>query len=616
MTASRYVVGIDLGTTNCTLAYIDTGAADADTSRPVQMMIPQVTQPNVVEPRPVLPSFLYLPAGNELPAGSLKLPWDANRDYVVGELARKQGSAVPARLISSAKSWLCHPGIDRKGPVLPWKAPEGVKKISPVEASTLYLRHLVEAWNHTIAGKIAANRLEQQEIILTVPASFDAVARELTVEAARAAGLEHITLLEEPQAAFYAWIDASGDNWRKLVEVGDAVLICDVGGGTTDLTLIAVNEEKGRLVLERVAVGDHILLGGDNMDLALAQTMNQYFAGQNIKLDSGQILQLWHSCRGAKEELFVHPEKASAPVTVLGRSSRVIAGTIKGDLTREELERVLLQGFFPDCPRDAEPIKQRAAGLQEIGLPYASDAAITRHLAHFLTRHADQLSERVHKAKGKGKTTTGPTAILFNGGVFKAAALRDRVIEVLNHWAKSSKTQVKTLQHDDLDLAVSRGAAYFGLVRRGKGVRIRGGAARSYYIGIETSLPAVPGFPAPIKALCVAPFGMEEGTESEVPGQEFGLVVGEEVQFRFLGSTTRRGDAVGTQIEDWQDEIEELAPLETTLEPQGKGTQQGKVVPVRLQSKVTEIGTLELWCHSRDNTQRWKLEFNVRENPT
>jgi len=612
VTASRYVVGIDLGTTNCTLAYVDTGAKDADTARPVQLLVPQVTQPNVVEPRPVLPSFLYLPGGSELPAGSLKLPWDAHRDYAVGELARKQGAAVPARLISSAKSWLCHTGIDRKGPVLPWKAPDGVKKISPLETSTLYLRHLVEAWNHTIAGNVAENRLERQEIILTVPASFDAVARELTVEAAKAAGLENITLLEEPQAAFYAWIDASGDDWRKLVEVGDAVLICDVGGGTTDLTLIAVNEEKGKLVLERVAVGDHILLGGDNMDLALAQVMNQAFAAKNVKLDSGQVLQLWHSCREAKEKLFADPALASADVTVLGRSSRVIAGTIKGELTRAELERVLMGGFFPDCPRDAEPLKQRAAGLQEIGLPYASDPAITRHLAHFLHRHADQLSERVHKKK---KTTTGPTAVLFNGGVFKAGLMRDRVVEVLNAWGKTSKTTVKTLQHDDLDLAVSRGAAYFGLVRRGKGVRIRGGAARSYYIGIETSLPAVPGFPAPIKALCVAPFGMEEGTEAEVPGQEFGLVVGEEVQFRFLGSTTRRGDAVGQMIEDWQDDVEELAPLETVLEAQGPAA-QGKVVPVRLQSKVTEIGTLELWCHSRDNKQRWKLEFNVREKPT
>ncbi len=612
MTASRYVVGIDLGTTNCSLAYVDTGAADADTARPVQLLIPQVTQPNQVEPRPVLPSFLYLPGGNELPAGSLKLPWDASRDFVVGELARKQGAAVPTRLVSSAKSWLCHAGIDRKGPVLPWKAPDDVKKISPLQASTLYLRHLVEAWNHTIAGSVAENRLERQEIILTVPASFDAVARELTVEAARAAGLENITLLEEPQAAFYAWIDASGDDWRKRVEVGDAVLVCDVGGGTTDLTLIAVNEEKGQLVLERVAVGDHILLGGDNMDLALAHAMNQVFAAKNVKLDSGQMLQLWHSCRGAKEQLLADPKLASADVTVLGRSSRVIAGTIKGELSRADLERVLVQGFFPDCAPDAEPLRQRAAGLQEIGLPYASDAAITRHLAHFLHRHGDQLGQRVHKKK----TTSGPTAILFNGGVFKSSLLRDRLIAVLNTWGKASGTPVKTLQHDDLDLAVSRGAAYFGLVRRGKGVRIRGGAARSYYIGIETSLPAVPGFPSPIKALCVAPFGMEEGTEAEVPGQEFGLVVGEEVQFRFLGSTTRRSDIVGQMIEDWQDDVEELAPLETVLEPQGSATQQGKVVPVRLQSQVTEIGTLEIWCHSRDNSQRWKLEFNVREKPT
>jgi molecular chaperone DnaK (HSP70) len=599
MAASRFVVGIDLGTTNCSLAYADTGAPE-DAQRPVDLGIPQVVQPGAVEPRPLLPSYLYLPGPSELAAGSLQLPWDKARDYAVGEFARQQGSQVPTRLVNSAKSWLCHHGVDRKAPILPWKAAEGARRVSPVQASTLYLKHLAEAWNQQIAGDRLDNRLEVQDIVLTVPASFDAVARELTVEAARAAGFEHLTLLEEPQAAFYAWIDSTTDGtpWRKQVKVGETVLICDVGGGTTDLTLIAVGEEQGQMVLTRVAVGDHILLGGDNMDLALAHAMTQKFAERKIKLDQGQMLMLWHSCRAAKERLFAEPGLTSAPVTVLGRGSKVIGGTIKGELTPMEVERLLIDGFFPECPSDAHPMRQRAGGLQELGLPYATDPAVTRHLAHFVNRQAE----------GSAKVPA-PSAVLFNGGVFKAEPLRHRVVSILNQWGAADGS-VKVLHNPDLDRAVARGAAYYGLVRRGKGVRIRGGTARAYYVGIETAMPAVPWAKPPLKALCVAPFGMEEGSQAEVPAQEFGLVVGEPAEFRFLGSSVRRNDMVGTLVEEWDDEIEELSPLSTTLEAPDKA---GQMVPVHLESKVTEIGTLELWCLSRDNRQRWKLEFNVRE---
>jgi Ethanolamine utilization protein EutJ (predicted chaperonin) len=602
---ARFVVGIDLGTTNSALAYVDTGVGEEEDVRPAHLFIPQVVQPGTVEDRPLLPSYLYLPGPNELPAGSLRLPWDQGRDFAVGEFARQQGGVVPTRVVSSAKSWLCHPGIDRKAAVLPWKAPDNARRVSPLEASTLYLKHLAEAWNYKMAKDRPENRLEHQDIILTVPASFDAAARELTVEAARAAGFENITLLEEPQAAFYAWIDASGDKWRKQVEVGDTILVCDVGGGTTDFTLIAVSEDAGQLVLTRVAIGDHILLGGDNMDLALAHAMAQSFAARNIKLDAGQMLMLWHSCRAAKERLFSDPSLASAPVTVLGRGAKVIAGTLKGELTRGEVERVLVNGFFPECTLNEEPRRQRGVGLQELGLPYASDPAITKHLAAFLNRQAEALAERSRGGKKK-KTAGGLTAVLFNGGVFKAEPLRQRIVSTLAKWGHT----VKVLPNDDLDLAVARGAAYYGLVRRGRGVRIRGGAARVYYVGVETALPAVPGAPPPIKALCVVPFGMEEGTEMDVPGQEFGLVVGAPVEFRFLGSTVRRSDTVGTMVEDWEGQIEELSPLQTTLEAP---TKEGQTVPVHLHSKMTEIGTLELWCISRDGKQRWKLEFNVRE---
>jgi len=594
--SSRYVVGIDLGTTNSGVAYVDTSAGESDSLRPVDLPIPQVVAPGTVEPRPLLPSYLYLPGPNELPAGSLQLPWDKNRDYAAGEFARQQGSLVPTRLVASAKSWLCHPGIDRRAPVLPWRAPEDARKVSPLQAATLYLKHLVEAWNDQMGGPRSKNRMELQDVILTVPASFDAVARELTVEAARAAGLEHLTLLEEPQAAFYAWIDSTADGvpWRKQVKVGENVLVVDVGGGTTDLTLIAVGDEQGNMVLTRVAVGDHILLGGDNMDLALAHAMAQKFADRKIKLDAGQMLMLWHGCRSAKERMFSETGLESAPVTVLGRGTKVIAGTIKGELTRAELERVLVDGFFPEVPADAYPTRQRAGGLQELGLPYASDPAVSRHLAYFLHRHG---------------STQNPTAILFNGGVFKAQPLQERVASILGQW--NGGTPLKVLHNIDLDRAVCRGAAYYGLVRRGKGVRIHGGTARAYYVGVETSLPAVPGARPPIKSLCVAPFGMEEGSDAEVPGQEFGLVVGEPAEFRFLGSSVRRDDTVGTMVEEWGDDLEELSPLETTLESPEK---TGQMVPVHLQSKVTEIGTLELWCLSRDGKQRWKLEFNVREH--
>jgi molecular chaperone DnaK (HSP70) len=600
MASSRFVVGIDLGTTNCALAYVDTSAQGEP--HPALMPVPQVINPGTVEERPLLPSFLYLPKQGEVPDGSLKLPWDTGRDFAVGEYARKQGSLVETRLVSSAKSWLCHAGVDRKAPILPWKAPEGDRRVSPLQATTLYLKHLAEAWNKRMAGDDNELRLEHQDVVLTVPASFDASARELTVEAARAAGLEYLTLLEEPQAAFYEWIDHSGDRWRKQVKVGDVVLICDVGGGTSDFSLIAIGEEAGRLILTRVAVGDHILLGGDNMDLKLAYTMAQAFAARTIKLDMGQMLMLRHSCRDAKEALFIDPTLNSAPVTVVGRGSRVIAGTIKGDLTRAELERELLDGFFPQCPADAVPTQQRAMGFQEIGLPYASDPGITRHLAHFLARHASELAQHTN---GPPR----PTAVMFNGGVFKAQAMQERVVSVLNQWGQGSDQPVKVLPSADLDLAVARGAAYYGMVRRGKGVRIRGGTARVYYVGVETSLPAVPGAQPPLKALCVVPFGMEEGTEVDVPGQEFGLVVGAPAEFRFLSSTVRKDDTVGTLVDEWEGQIEESSPLATTLEASGR---QGYIVPVHLHSRVTEVGTLELWCLSRDGKQRWKLEFNVR----
>ncbi|MFO0579655.1 MAG: Hsp70 family protein [Polyangia bacterium] len=603
----RYVVGIDLGTTHSVLAYLDTQALPEDehagvTPTPQVLLVPQVVQPGQVEARPLLPSFLYLASPNDFPAGSLDLPWAPGRDYVVGELARSHGAQVPMRLVSSAKSWLAYEGVDREAPILPYQAPaegpDAVPKVSPVEASARYLRHLRDAWDQKMAGF----PLCEQDVLITVPASFDQVARELTVRAAHAAGLSRITLLEEPQAAFYAWLGKFQKRWRELLRVGDVVLVCDVGGGTTDFSLIAVHERDGSLELERIAVGDHILLGGDNMDLALAMSLGRRLEREGHKLEAWQRRQLLYACRQAKEDLLsAEQPRESAPVVVLGRGSKVIGGSVKTQLLQADVERFLLDGFFPRVEAAARPAQSRRVGLQEIGLPFASDPAVTRHLAKFLGDHRP------------------PTAVLFNGGVMKGGPLRQRVEDVLGAWLGSdgATSRVRSLAGADYDRAVALGAAYYGLVRRGRGLRIRGGTARAYYIGIEASLPAVPGMDPVLHALCVAPRGMEEGTSAEVPGREFGLFVGEPVDFRFLSSSTRKGDRVGDLIEEVSPEhgLEELAPVEAVL-PAGDGTPAGTRVPVRLSSHVSEVGVLELWCSSRDGKRRWKLEYNIRERPT
>jgi hypothetical protein len=608
---ARYSVGIDLGTTHCALSFFELGAEHGRGREQLVLGIPQLTGVGSVEERPLLPSFVYLPSPDEFPSGSLSLPWDNASTQVAGEFARSHGAKSPARLVASAKSWLSHPGVDRSSPLLPWQAPPEVQRISPLDASAAYLAHLKAAWNHRF-GKDSA--LEKEEIVLTVPASFDAAARDLTLQAAVKAGLPHVTLLEEPQAALYAWIEAMGEGFRKQVAIGDVILVVDVGGGTTDFSLIAVTESDGNVNLTRLAVGDHILLGGDNMDLALAHTLNQRLAAAGKKLDAWQFNALVFGCRVAKETLFADPKLKKAPIAVPSRGSALIGGTIKTELTREELESVLTNGFFPVTTIAETPQMTRRSGLTQMALPYAQDPGVTRHLAAFLTRQARALLSSANAfLKLDGRTFVHPTAILFNGGVFKASPLKARVLEVVNGWvAAEGGAPVKELSGADLDLSVARGAAYYGWVRRGHGIRIRGGTARAYYVGVESPMPAVPGFEPPVKALCVAPFGMEEGTKADVPPQEFGLVVGEPTQFRFFASSVRRADRVGEMIDDAvaNDDFEELAPIETTLDAAGGNV--GKVVPVNLQAAVTELGTLEVRCVEKGGSGQWKLELNVR----
>ena len=594
--AAKYVLGIDLGTTNSVLAYVPLGVEEPQISL---LEIPQLVAAATVENHPSLPSFLYIGAEHDVKSKSLDLPWTKKRDFAVGRFARTQSAEVPDRTVGAAKSWLCHSRVDRRQPILPWNAPPDVPQVSPVTASQRYLEHLVAAWQQAFPDDAIA----EQQVVLTVPASFDAAARELTREAAFAAGLpEDLILIEEPQAAVYAWLADTGERWRRVLALGDSLLVCDVGGGTTDLSLVAVTEEQGELVLERRAVGNHLLVGGDNMDLALAHHVAGLFEQKGVKLDPWQSVALWHSCRNAKETLLDPSGPKKHPISVLGRGSKLIGGTVTIEVDRQQVGTLLVDGFFPQCAITDQPARQRVSGFQEIGLPFEADTAITRHLAAFLQAHGEKKSQPAR-----------PTHVLFNGGVFKADAFRQRLLDVAGGWFGADAAPKLLEGRHDLDFAVARGAAWYGLSKQAGGMRIRGGTARSYYVGIETSGLAIPGAPRPLRALCVVPRGMEEGTESDVPSSEIGLVVGEPAQFRFFSSSTRKDDKPGDVLPSWSDQdLQETDSLEATL-PRDEDIEE-PYVPVRFHSNVTELGTLELWCVGTQTDKRWKLEFSVRED--
>ncbi len=605
---SRFSVGIDLGTTNSVVSYLELSQCDGEHA-PLQVLpIPQLTSPGLVGEKYQLPSFVYQAHESELAEGDIALPWDDSPEAVVGEIARQLGSKTPIRLVSSAKSWLCHSGVDCRSAILPVQSPEEVPRLSPFQASVDYLRHMRDAWN----DQFPDDPLCDQELVITVPASFDPAARELTVEAAHTLGLRQAILLEEPQSALYSWIQASEGGWRKQAKPGDVILVVDVGGGTTDLSLIAVTEDEGNLLLNRIAIGDHILLGGDNMDLALAYVLKMKMEKEGKRLEPWQIQALMHGCRDAKETLLSDPEAQEIAVVVPSRSSSLIGGTLRTALTREEVSRTLVEGFFPKVKASDRPAAQTRSGLTTLGLPYAKDARITCHVSAFLARQVNATEELAGFNPPPDATFIHPTALLFNGGVFKSDALAQRLLEVLNNWlVEEGAPEARLLTGADLDLAVARGAAYYGYVRQGKGVRIRGGTAAAYYVGVESAMPAVPGFPPPLEALCIAPFGMEEGTGAELPHDEFGLVVGEPVRFRFFGSNVRRDDVVGTRLDYWdEDELRELNEIEVHLSSENR--RPGEVVPVHLAAHVTEVGTLRLEAVATSNGERWKVEFDVR----
>ncbi len=605
MARSRYIVGIDLGTTNCALAYVDTKGRERPSADLKLFEVPQLVAPGETAPRPMLPSFLYLPGPHELPPGASQLPWRESADRIVGEFARIQGARIPGHLVSSAKSWLCHAGVDREAEILPWGTPPEARKVSPVDASAEYLAHLRDAWNATFAKDDESNRLERQEIVLTVPASFDEAARELTLIAAKKAGFTHFVLLEEPQAAFYCWIVQHQEIWQREVRAGELILVCDIGGGTTDFSLINVVETPTGPGFRRVAVGDHLMLGGDNIDLALAHKVESKLKG--ARLDNDQWSALRASCRTAKEKLLSETPPERWPVSIAGRGSRIIGGSIQSELSRQEVVEVVVDGFFPITPRGENPEKGGKVGLQEFGLPFVADPAIPRHLSSFLRRHkAEVIAEGSFMPDD---LPARPDSILFNGGALTPTIVRDRVIEVIRNWFADQEGgqnySPRVLTNSSLDLAVAYGAAYYGVVRRGGGIRIGGGTARSFYVGFEAE-----GATAGKPWLCVVPRDAQEGDEFNIEAHDFDLKMGQPVAFPLASSSVRAGDRPGDLVAPNPDSIRELPPLVGEMRVGRKA--KADRVPVRLASRVTEIGTVELWCQSRTDERRWGLQVQLR----
>jgi molecular chaperone DnaK (HSP70) len=606
---SSYLIGIDLGTTNSVVAYIDTRTV-ADESSPVHVFpVPQLVERGEVRTLSTLPSFLYFPTEDELSVGAVSATWEEDPLMVTGVLAREHGALVPNRQVSSAKSWLSFPGVDRRGKILPAQAEPPQPMISPVEASARYLMHLRDAWNGAF-GTDAEARLQHQEIVLTVPASFDEDARELTVEAARRAGLENLTLLEEPLAAFYAWIEENryaqargspshalprDENAEELSD-GELILICDIGGGTTDFSLVSVRVVDSEFRFERTAIGEHLLLGGDNLDFALARRVEDKI--KDIRLTLRQRYALRRACCTAKERLLGDSSLERVPVTVLGSGSAVVGQALSVDLTREEVLQILTTGFLPITAPYEKPAHGRTTGLRELGLPYAVDPAITRHLAAFLTQAAVAMNGSFANHR-----MARPSAVLFNGGFCAPEVTRERIVDAISSWFTGDQSgwRPKLLRNHAVESAVARGAACYGRVRHGTGLRVRAGNARTYYIG----LPSDEG----LQGICVLPAGVEEGTTLPLLAREFSVLANRQVSFRLYSSRTRHnahGDVAALEERD----VHRHAPLVTLLR-YGKRLSEMYLV-VRLRAIFTEVGTLELWCESRDTPHRWRLQFDLR----
>ncbi len=602
----RYIVGIDLGTTNCAVSYVDLKDREVPEKKgekPIihSFRIPQLTGPGEITREPMLPSFLYLTGDYELARESVALPWPTSHDYVSGIYARNHGAKVPTRLVSSAKSWLCHGGVDRRARILPWGSEESVGKVSPVQASSAYLTHIRQAWNHAHSGDPDLS-IERQMVIITVPASFDEVARDLTIEAANLAGMGHVTLIEEPLAAFYSWLIRNESNWQSHVKPGQLVLVCDVGGGTTDFTLITLRQTKGTPRFERLAVGDHLILGGDNMDLALARGLEGEFVKRNVSLTGDRYKMLCHQCREAKEAI-LSGSKEMATVTLMGEGSRLIAGTVRAELSRSDVEQTVLEAFFPLVAPDTRRRQTEGKETGEFGLPYESETAVTRHLGKFLRRHQSEVRTLI------GKEQAVPDFILFNGGALKSRLIQERVREAVRYWfGLSDVSQPKVLENPNQDLAVSLGASYYGLVKTGVGVRVGSGSPRAYYLGVSR---ASNGETTAAEAVCLVERGLDEGSGIELKDMNMQVLANQPVQFDVYSSSYRSGDRCGDII-PIDNSFTRLPPIQTVIEFGKK--EQPTNLPVKLEGQYTEMGTLSLWCRSDVSPHRWLLQFQLRDS--
>jgi len=566
-------------------------------------------------PRPVLPSFTYIPGAHDLPPGSTALPWAPERTYLVGEFAREQGIRVPERLVSSAKSWLSHSGVDRTAPILPWGADEGIERISPVEASRRYLQHIAESWNARMALGSNEIRFEDQLIVLTVPASFDEVARELTVSAAEAAGIHNAILLEEPMAAFYAWLSRHEHDWQEEISDGQLILVCDIGGGTTDFSVVAVRSDGEGLKLDRLAVGDHLLLGGDNMDLTLGRHVETRLMGQPGKLDAARWHQVVFRCRQAKEQLLgTHSSSApdtpsSVDITVVSGGSNLIAGTLTTTLTEGEVHDLILDGFFPKIDYGGSASTVTRTGLTELGLPYIQNPAITQHLATFWRRYEPLLQEET------GREQIYPDFILFNGGTLAPAVLQQRLVDVVADWFQSragSSWQPAQLTNQHPELAVAIGGAYYGLVRLGEGVRIGSGSPRAYYVEVASSIDNKSDRTDRSRTgVCLIPRGAQEGLDIRLQAPTFEALTNQPVSFQIFTSTDRIGDQPGDIVTLSPESVSMLPSITSVLRYGRRGT--ATRIPVRLAVRLNETGTLELWCESIQTEHRWLLQFDVRD---
>ena len=594
----KYIIGIDLGTTNSAVSYVDL-EEDTAKNRGIKLFkIPQLTGIGEISPLSVLPSFCYIPGQYDISEDSIRLPWVSDEINFVGKFARDHGAKIPSRLVSSAKSWLCHSNVDRRAKILPWGSGEDLVKISPVHATASYLKHIRMSWNST-KGDDDELYLENQMIIITVPASFDEVARDLTIEASKLAGLKNITLLEEPLATFYSWLIKHELNWQDSIKPGELVLICDVGGGTSDFTLITLRETDGTPRFERIAVGDHLILGGDNIDLALARYIEKQFQ-QSKQLSADRWKTLCHLCRQAKENI-LNEGVDSEIITMMGEGSHLIGGTLTARLLRSELEKIVMDGFFPVVESHDPGAKKIRKGISEFGLPYETEPAITRHIGLFLEKHKDD----VKKILGKKPF---PDLILFNGGSLKSSLIQKRIQDSVRHWFdKTGSRQPSILENPVPDLAVALGAAYYGLVKIGKGVRVGSGSARSYYLGFDIKNGSAQGEKS---AVCLVERGLDEGAQICLPDKKFQVLANQPVSFDLYSSTYRSGDRGGDMI-IVDDTLTPLPPLQTIIQFGQKGIK--KEIPIQVEAEFSEMGVLFLWCRSLSTPHRWRLQFQLRD---